>query len=141
MEIHEPGIDYEDIDDMSTAYKILDNYLIKFMKHYNDYQNLKKDDVDLDSELFSTFKKQITSKHLGFKFLFIKIKAKSERQFDVTIRENEDRRHQVRKVKLPEIKLPEFDGSFDKWLTFRDTFVSLVHLIYKERTYISKHPQ
>ena len=60
------------------------------MQHYNDYQNLKK---------------QITSKHLGFKFLFNKIKAKSERQFDVTIRENEDRRNQVRKVKLPEIKL------------------------------------
>ena len=60
--------------------------------------------------------------------MFNKIKAKSERQFDVTIRENEDRRHQVRKVKLPEIKLPEFDGSFDKWLTFRDTFVSLVHM-------------
>ena len=105
MEKHEPGIDYEDIDDMSTAYNILDNYLIKFTQHYNDYQNLKKDDVDLDSEFFSTFKKQITSKHLGFKFLFNKIKAKSERQFDVTIRENEDRRHQVRKVKLPEIKL------------------------------------
>ena len=50
-----------------------------------------------------------------------------EHHHNVTIRENEDRRHQIRKIKLPEIKLPEFDGSFDKWLTFRDTFVSLVH--------------
>ncbi|XP_053682608.1 uncharacterized protein LOC128733054 [Sabethes cyaneus] len=31
------------------------------------------------------------------------------------------------KVKLPTITLPEFDGDFNNWLTFHDTFVSMIH--------------
>ncbi|KAI5645694.1 hypothetical protein NE865_02361 [Phthorimaea operculella] len=34
---------------------------------------------------------------------------------------------QTPSVKLPIISLPEFDGSFDHWLEYRDTFQSLVH--------------
>ncbi|XP_062703695.1 uncharacterized protein LOC134286139 [Aedes albopictus] len=30
-------------------------------------------------------------------------------------------------VKLPTISLPEFDGDFNHWLTFHDTFVSMIH--------------
>lgn len=30
-------------------------------------------------------------------------------------------------VKLPTITLPEFDGDFNGWLTFHDTFVSMIH--------------
>ncbi|XP_058816507.1 uncharacterized protein LOC131679781 [Topomyia yanbarensis] len=30
-------------------------------------------------------------------------------------------------VKLPTITLPEFDGDFNNWLTFHDTFVSMIH--------------
>ncbi|VEN44957.1 unnamed protein product [Callosobruchus maculatus] len=30
-------------------------------------------------------------------------------------------------IKLPTIKLPKFDGKFDKWLEFRDTFGSMIH--------------
>ena len=32
-----------------------------------------------------------------------------------------------RKCKLPTIEVPKFDGAFDKWLTFKDTFQSMVH--------------
>lgn len=35
--------------------------------------------------------------------------------------------NQVSHVKLPDIKLPVFDGNFDSWLNFHDLFVSLVH--------------
>ena len=31
------------------------------------------------------------------------------------------------KLKLPAIDLPKFDGSLDTWITFRDTFKSIVH--------------
>ncbi|XP_047039720.1 uncharacterized protein LOC124644424 [Helicoverpa zea] len=31
------------------------------------------------------------------------------------------------KVKLPTISLPSFDGSYDHWLEYRDTYLSLVH--------------
>ncbi|XP_055614826.1 uncharacterized protein LOC129761144 [Toxorhynchites rutilus septentrionalis] len=30
-------------------------------------------------------------------------------------------------IKLPAISLPEFDGDFNNWLTFHDTFVSMIH--------------
>ncbi|XP_055590331.1 uncharacterized protein LOC129742458 [Uranotaenia lowii] len=30
-------------------------------------------------------------------------------------------------IKLPTITLPEFDGDFNQWLTFHDTFVSMIH--------------
>ncbi|XP_062699493.1 uncharacterized protein LOC134284534 [Aedes albopictus] len=30
-------------------------------------------------------------------------------------------------VKLPTISLPEFDGDFNNWLTFHDTFMSMIH--------------
>ncbi|XP_062557874.1 uncharacterized protein LOC134222726 [Armigeres subalbatus] len=31
------------------------------------------------------------------------------------------------KVKLPEIRLPSFDGKIKEWVTFRDSFRSLIH--------------
>ncbi|CAG9114803.1 unnamed protein product [Plutella xylostella] len=30
-------------------------------------------------------------------------------------------------IKLPTISLPSFDGSYDQWLEFRDTYLSLIH--------------
>lgn len=30
-------------------------------------------------------------------------------------------------IKLPTISLPSFDGSFEQWLEFRDTYISLIH--------------
>ncbi|XP_062703711.1 uncharacterized protein LOC134286154 [Aedes albopictus] len=35
--------------------------------------------------------------------------------------------NQVSHLKLPNIKLPVFDGNFETWLNFHDLFVSLVH--------------
>jgi len=32
-----------------------------------------------------------------------------------------------RKVKLPQLKLPQFDGSYDKWPAFHDMFTSIIH--------------
>lgn len=34
---------------------------------------------------------------------------------------------QRRRVKLPQLKLPQFDGSYEKWPTFRDMFDSIIH--------------
>lgn len=31
------------------------------------------------------------------------------------------------KVKLPQIKLPSFDGSFDQWLEFRNSYLTMIH--------------
>lgn len=32
-----------------------------------------------------------------------------------------------RKIKLPQLKLPQFDGSYDKWPAFHDMFNSVIH--------------
>lgn len=34
---------------------------------------------------------------------------------------------QQNKLRLPTIEIPKFDGSWEKWLPFRDTFISMVH--------------
>nr|XP_049704680.1 uncharacterized protein LOC126056266 [Helicoverpa armigera] len=34
---------------------------------------------------------------------------------------------QTSSIKLPTITLPSFDGSFEQWLEFRDTYISLIH--------------
>lgn len=35
--------------------------------------------------------------------------------------------HNLKSVKLPTITMPTFDGSYEHWLEFRDSFLSLVH--------------
>jgi hypothetical protein len=35
--------------------------------------------------------------------------------------------HQNSKINLPVIQIPEFSGHFEKWLSFRDVFQSLIH--------------
>ncbi|XP_058826944.1 uncharacterized protein LOC131686930 [Topomyia yanbarensis] len=34
--------------------------------------------------------------------------------------------HSLSRIKLPEVRLPTFDGSISEWITFRDTFKSLI---------------
>ncbi|CAH2102287.1 unnamed protein product [Euphydryas editha] len=31
-------------------------------------------------------------------------------------------------IKLPQIKLPSFDGSYDQWLEFKNSYVSMIHM-------------
>lgn len=35
--------------------------------------------------------------------------------------------HNIQGVKLPTIKIPTFDGKYEDWLEFRDTYLSLIH--------------
>ncbi|XP_069355024.1 uncharacterized protein [Maniola hyperantus] len=44
---------------------------------------------------------------------------------DDSIQSNEERRHDF--VRLPKINLPHFDGDYQHWLEFRDTYLSLIH--------------
>jgi hypothetical protein len=41
------------------------------------------------------------------------------------------------KVKLPKLSIPKFSGNLQDWVTFKDTFLSLVG----ESTSIPKHPE
>lgn len=34
---------------------------------------------------------------------------------------------QPKKMRLPTIEIPKFDGTWEKWLPFRDTFTSMIH--------------
>lgn len=40
---------------------------------------------------------------------------------------NEDCGKTKRRVKLPELQIPKFDSKLENWITFRDTFLSLIH--------------
>ncbi|KAJ8733938.1 hypothetical protein PYW07_014489 [Mythimna separata] len=46
-------------------------------------------------------------------------------QDDSSIKESTSKN--INSIKLPTIKLPSFDGSYDQWLEFKDTYLSLIH--------------
>lgn len=54
-------------------------------------------------------------------------KSNSSRRSSVHCLGHHDNENEVLGFKLPVIKIPTFDGTYFKWLEFRDMFVSLVH--------------
>ena len=46
---------------------------------------------------------------------------------DQTRDETANSSHRFQKVKYPDLKIPTFSGSFDTWLSFFDSFNSIIH--------------
>lgn len=44
-----------------------------------------------------------------------------------TVQSQTQGQSRIKGVKLPTISLPTFDGSYDRWLEFRDTYLSIIH--------------
>lgn len=53
-------------------------------------------------------------------------KSNEEQDFE-SIHSHSHVEKNIKNIKLPTIKLPNFDGNFNKWLEFHDTFNSLIH--------------
>ncbi|CAH2017073.1 unnamed protein product [Acanthoscelides obtectus] len=39
--------------------------------------------------------------------------------------------------KLPDVDLPKFNGEYESWMEFRETFESMIHMIHSYTTYVS----
>lgn len=96
----------------------------------------KYDDVQLRLECLSDDPVSQTTERDEFERLYYKNLSKARdllKRFSEDIAEESDKgsRHSScnnnRFVKLPTIQLPKFSGSYDNWLEFHDSFVSLIH--------------
>lgn len=78
-----------------------------------DYHNISEvyNELLVSLELRKLSEKQ-NQTQVGIKELIESLKCISDRKMD---------------IKLPKIDLPTFDGNFDKWIEFRDLFISMVH--------------
>lgn len=77
-------------------------------------------DTDLDE--------QLTQRELFENYYYtILSKAECLSNNQTIARDTQNSSHLNNSVKLPTIHMPTFDGSYEHWLEFRDTFLSLVH--------------
>jgi len=131
MDDFEIGLnDYESIKNEITVHQ-LHAYFEDFqskLKEFNDVYVeysclLTAEEGQTSGASFSTFKQQIQVALYEIKSA---IMANGIPTND-NVNPAPIQQHNTRKIKMPEIKLPEFDGNFEKWIHFRDTFKSLVH--------------
>ena len=96
---------------------------------YNQY-----DEVQLRIECLVDDVESQISERSEFEASYYKLVAKAQdilsrsvKNIDTASEQGTSRASNHKLVKLPTIKLPTFNGSYDNWLEFRDTFTSIIH--------------
>ena len=145
----------EDFKEMKSMYEVLkEEIMIDQLKVFRDFMKSMQDEFndilielelmpkyqpDYDTQKFKLFKKtaNLTMYDIALKMEILQHSQSNEFQPSTsstvklpknTVNETYHQPTQsVRKVKLPEIKLPEFNGDFSNWISFKDTYTSLIH--------------
>lgn len=109
-----------------AQYNELQLRLGKIEHVYNQY-----DEIQLKLECMAEDVSTQLTERTEFESAYFKLVARAQ---DILAKQNEvvnsDKCSRVSNnqlVKLPTIQLPKFNGKYDKWLEFRDTFSSLIH--------------
>lgn len=91
------------------------------LSEFNDLQSQIEESCDnLDEHL--EYREQFEQRYFN-----VVARAKSLLSEDSKTPKSSNNSDPLQLVKLPTIQLPTFDGSYENWLEFRDTFLSLVH--------------
>ena len=102
--------------DPNQANARLDTLRAKYHTLLNAYEICPDDDPDIEREL-ETFSDRFYKIHTMVTDFLCEIRSNS---VEPSLREP------MANIKLPDIKLPTFDGNFLKWPQFRDTFTALI---------------
>ncbi|XP_026746972.1 uncharacterized protein LOC113508216 [Trichoplusia ni] len=105
----------------------LDERLKKIEVVFDQFCSIQ-DDIDLYVS-GSQIDKELQERE-SFENQYYAIVAKSKcilKESSTVHSDNNNCKSHAHGIKLPTITLPNFDGSYDQWLEFRDTFLSLVH--------------
>lgn len=122
--------EYESIKNEITSNQ-LQIYFNDFQSKLNEFNDvyveysclLKAEEVPGTAMSFTSFKRQIQVTLFEIKAAIMAFSTPVSEEINPAPIQQQN----VRKIKMPEIKLPEFDGNYEKWIHFRDTFKSLVH--------------
>ncbi|XP_050315358.1 uncharacterized protein LOC126749716 [Anthonomus grandis grandis] len=110
------------------ADQLLDDFNAAQLKIAATETDIDFDEHDSESEQFENKFYRITSE--ASKFLIDQMQPQvltPNVETNLASNSNDD----LANIRLPPINLPTFDGSYDQWLFFRDTFNSLIHSNFK----------
>lgn len=95
---------------------------------YSEYENIQSQIQDIKSD--ADIEQQLQDRE-KFELDYFSVLAKAHNLTkDEKVTENRSKsncHHEHTSMKLPTISLPNFDGSYEHWLEFRETFLSLIH--------------
>ena len=102
--------------DPNQANARLDTLRAKYHALLTSYETCPDDDPEIEREI-ETFSDRFYTIHTVVTDLLCDVRSNSA---ESSVREL------IANIKLPDIKLPTFDGNFLKWPQFRDTFTALI---------------
>lgn len=113
-----------------TELKLRSESIKQLLVEFNIIQSAIEDVVEDNQD---TQVKQIEARE-SFENSFFSVMADVEQLLErkshyskVSVSRDESRCNVNSAIKLPTITLPTFDGNFDNWIEFRDTFLSIIH--------------
>ena len=118
-------------EEVKVYHEFLKGLLDEFSEVYIEYELMQKKDPDVDSERYNLFKKEAILIILDLSINMENLQKEQltviEHQKNIKFSKPQQSSSVVRKIRLPEIKLPEFNVDFNNWLSFKDTYVSMIH--------------
>lgn len=128
------NIEVEEISSKTTADIVL--RLEKINEVFTEFENVQSqiEEAELDSSLDARLRERFEIENQFFSVMSAAKDIVSKREKHIegverrcSVESDKPGHHYTHEVKLPTIKLPNFDGNYLKWLEFRDTFDSLIH--------------
>ncbi|XP_058816591.1 uncharacterized protein LOC131679858 [Topomyia yanbarensis] len=103
--------------------------LEKLDKLWDEFNEVQAE-IECDEEL----EDEISSVRIAFETDFFQLKGSLAEKFDAVVPvvnrappSPTAPPAQATPIRLPELKIPEFNGSFDEWMNFHDLFITLIH--------------
>ncbi|XP_058817389.1 uncharacterized protein LOC131680696 [Topomyia yanbarensis] len=103
--------------------------LEKLDKLWDEFNEVQAE-IECDEEL----EDEISSVRIAFETDFFQLKGSLAEKFDAVVPvvnrappSPTAPPAQAAPIRLPELKIPEFNGSFDEWMNFHDLFITLIH--------------
>lgn len=130
------------LDQLKVFRDLMKSMLDEFSNIFIELELMPKYQLGYDTQTFKLFKKSanLTIYDISLKMENLQNSQNTEFQpttsstlklpkttINETLQQTYQSSQPTRKVKLPEIKLPEFNGDFNSWISFKDTYTSLIH--------------
>lgn len=120
--------DIQNVDDKNIKFQELQIRLEKAEELVDLYENVQSDlEVITDINEESLVERALFEKEYYKAVADARSILQTTNEQSVKSTSSQPDSERVRGIKLPQISLPNFDGNYETWLEYRDTFESLIH--------------